>query len=110
MPVEPVDTGETLYRKLERASVKLMKDTWPLILSGQAGRRPQSSEEESTFHRAREVENIDEINLDRAYPARELIDLLRARTFPPYTGAYVRVGNRKVYLRLQLLYEDDLRG
>jgi methionyl-tRNA formyltransferase len=56
------------------------------------------------------VERIDEIDLDRAYPARELIDLLRARTFPPYTGAYVRVGNRKVYLRLQLLYEDDLRG
>ena len=110
MPVEPVDTGETLYRKLEGASVELMKDTWPLILSGQAGRRSQSSEAESTFHRAREVEKIDEIDLDRAYPARDLINLLRARTFPPYAGAYFRVGNRKVYLRLQLLYEDDLRG
>jgi methionyl-tRNA formyltransferase len=110
VPVEPVDTGETLYRMLERASVELMKDTWPIILSGQAGRRPQSVEEKSTFHRIRDVEKIDEIDLNRAYPARELINLLRARTFPPYTGAYFRVGNRKVYLRLQLLYEDDLRG
>jgi methionyl-tRNA formyltransferase len=109
VPVGPVDTGETLYRRLERASVELMKDTWPLILSGQAGRRPQSAEEESTFHRTREVEKIDEINPDKTYSGRELINLLRARTFPPYSGAYFRVGNRKVYLRLQLLYEGDLR-
>jgi methionyl-tRNA formyltransferase len=109
LPVEPVDTGETLYRKLEKASVELLKDTWPLILSGQAGRRSQASETESTFHRAWEVEKIDEIDPDRAYPARDLINLLRARTFPPYAGAYFRVGNRKVYLRLQLLDEDGLR-
>jgi methionyl-tRNA formyltransferase len=107
VPVEPVDTGKTLYRTLEEASLELLKDTWPLILSGQTGRRPQSSEEKSTFHRTRDVEKIDEIDLDRAYSARELIDLLRARTFPPYSGAYFRVGNRKVYLRLELLYEED---
>jgi methionyl-tRNA formyltransferase len=110
LPVEPVDTGETLYRKLEKASVELMQDTWPLILSGQAGRRSQQAlEAESTFHRAWEVEKIDEIDLNRAYPARDLINLLRARTFPPHAGAYFRVGNRKVYVRVQLLDEGDLK-
>jgi len=54
------------------------------------------------------VERIDEIDLDRTYTARELIDIVRARTFPPHRGAYFRVGQRKVYLRLQLFYENDI--
>ena len=34
--VEPIDTGETLHRKLERLSLELFKDTWPLVKSGEA--------------------------------------------------------------------------
>jgi methionyl-tRNA formyltransferase len=106
--VEPTDTGKTLYRKLEKAAVDLFKDTWPLICSGQAPRVPQAGE--GTYHRLRDVESIDEIHLDRKYKARELIDLVRARTFPPYPGAYFQAGGRKVYMRLQLLYENRLGG
>jgi methionyl-tRNA formyltransferase len=106
--VEPVDTGETLYRKLERACVELFKETWPLILRGQIAHIPQSVEA-GTYHCTRDVEQIDEIEIDRTYTARELINIFRARTFAPYAGAYFWVGERKVYLRLQLLYEDELR-
>jgi methionyl-tRNA formyltransferase len=52
------------------------------------------------------VGRIDAIDLDRTYTARELIDLLRARTFPPYPGAYFVQGERKVFLQLGLRYED----
>ena len=48
------------------------------------------------------------IDLDRRYAARELIDILRARTFPPHPGAYYMHGGRKIYLRLHLMYEDQL--
>ncbi len=105
--VEPVDTGETLYRKLERACVELFKETWPLIITGQAERIPQSGMK-GTLHRKSDVEQIDEIDPDRAYIARDLIDILRARAFPPYPGAFFRDGNRKVYVRVQLFYEQDL--
>lgn len=107
VPIEPVDTGETLYRKLEKACVDLFKEIWPKIRLGQAPRIPQS-EDEGTYHRTKDVKNIDCIDLDRTYSARELIDILRARTFPPYPGAYFTHEGRKVYLRLQLLYEDQL--
>ena len=106
VPIEPVDTGETLYRKLERACVELFKETWPLIRSGRAPRIPQDREE-GTYHRTCDVERIDPIDLDRTYTARELIDVIRARTFPPYPGAYFIHQGRKVYLRLQLLYEEQ---
>lgn len=105
--VEPVDTGKTLYRKLEQACVDLFKETWTLIRSRKAPRVPQPAR--GTAHRARDVEKIDRIDLDRNYTGRQLIDTLRARTFPPYPGAYFQDGERKVYLRLELLYEEDLR-
>ena len=106
--VEPVDTGEMLYRKLERTAVELFTETWPLIRSGQAPRILQNKSE-GTYHRVCDVEQIDEIDLDHTYTGRELINIIRARTFPPYAGAYFRHNGRKVYLRLQLLYEEELK-
>jgi methionyl-tRNA formyltransferase len=109
VPVELVDTGETLYRKLEQASLELFKDTWLLIKSDKPPRIPQSGEP-GTYHRTRDAEAIDEIDLDGTYVARDLINVLRARTFPPYKGAYFRHQGRKIYLRLQLFYEEQLGG
>jgi methionyl-tRNA formyltransferase len=107
IPVEPIDTGETLYRRLEKACVELFKETWPLIRSGQSPRFPQRKDE-GTYHRISDIERIDRIDLERTYTAKQLIDIIRARTFPPYPSAYFEYQGRKVYLRLQLLYEDEL--
>lgn len=104
--VEPVDTGETLYRKLERAGLDLLRETWPSIREGRAEAVPQEAAR-ATHHRKRDVERIDRIDLDRHYTARELIDILRARTFPPYSGAYIEEGGRRIHLRLQLEYAEE---
>lgn len=108
VPVEPVDTGETLYHKLERASVSLFQAMWPAIKTGTTPRILQTHGE-GTYHRTKDVEQIDYIDLDRSYTARDLINIIRARTFPPYKGAYIEEGEggRRVYLRLQLAYEED---
>jgi methionyl-tRNA formyltransferase len=102
--VLPEDTGETLYRKLERVALDLLQQTWPAIEAGSAPRRCQ--EGQGTSHRARDLERIDEIDLDRSYRARDLIDVLRARTFPPHRGAFFRAGGKRVYLRLGLEVEE----
>jgi methionyl-tRNA formyltransferase len=98
------DTGETLYHKLERASLELLQQTWPAIEAGNAPRRRQSGP--GTSHRARDLDRIDEIDLDRSYQARDLIDVLRARTFPPYKGAFFRAGGKRVYVRVCLEAEE----
>ena len=103
--IEPIDTGESLYKKLEKTCVNLFKDTWFMIRSRQAPRIPQLSNE-GTYHRTSDVELIDKIELDCKYTARELINILRARTFPPYKGAYFLHNGRKVYLQLKLFNED----
>ena len=104
--IEPVDTGETLYRKLERAGVELFRETWPRVEAGTYELRWQDPGEGET-HRRSDVERIDRIDLDREYRARDLIDILRARTFPPYKGAYFEVDGTKVYMELNLYYEED---
>ena len=105
--VEPVDTGETLYRKLEIASLDLFIDTWPLVASGNAPKTPQTKAG-GTYHRRKDTESIDHIDLGGQYTAKYLIDVLRARTFAPYSGAYIEVDGKRVYLRLQLMYENEL--
>src|SRR3989304_1857394 len=104
--VEPTDPAETLYRRLESACVELFTQAWPLVRAGKAPRISQNGAP-GTSHRMQDVERIDEIDLQATFKAQELIDLIRARTFPPYPGAYFRSGGRKVYLRLQLEYENE---
>lgn len=102
--VEAIDTGESLYRKLEAAALDLFRDTWPAIRDGQI--RPTPQAESGTSHRTADVATIDRIDLDREYAAGDLIDVLRARTFPPYRGAYFEMDGRRVYVRVSLEYDQ----
>ena len=106
VPVEMVDTGETLYRKLEQASLALFSESWPLVRAGRAPRISQSGEI-GTYHGTHDVEAINEIDLDRPYVARDFINVLRARTFPPYKGAYFIANGKRVYMRLGLEYGEE---
>jgi methionyl-tRNA formyltransferase len=102
---DPTDTGETLYRKLETASVQLFKDTWPLVRAGQASRYQQAGNG-GCSHRAADIAAIDEIDPEASYKAKDLINLIRARTFAPYPGAFFRSNGRKIFLRLDLSYDN----
>ena len=102
--VAETDTGATLYRKLEDACVALLAEAWPRFDAGELTPVPQDLTA-GTTHRVRDVEAIDRIDPGRAYTARELIDVIRARTFPPHKGAYIEVDGRRIHLRLDA--DDD---
>ena len=105
VPIEPIDTAATLYAKFEAASLDLLATAWPAIRAGTIPRHPQPTG--GTSHRVRDLASLDRIDLDRHYTARELIDLLRARTFPPHAGAYIEVDGKRIHVRLELTYSDD---
>lgn len=96
----PTDTGASLYQKLEDAAFEMFCEAWPLLLTGRASRTRQANG--GTFHRVRDVERIDRIDPERFMRAGELVDILRARTFPPYRGAYLDLGGRRIYIRVDL--------
>jgi len=94
------DTAESLYRKLEQASVELFQQTWPRIVAGNLQRRPQPPA--GSVHRVKDLSRLDEIDPNRLYSGRELIDWLRARTFPPHRGASIVLDGERVELQLSL--------
>lgn len=107
VPVDAIDTGQTLYLKLEDACIELFKNTWPQVREKRFLTVGQS-EGEGTYHRTKDVEKIDHIDLDATYTGQYLIDVLRARTFPPYKGAYFESNGCKIFMRLELVHEENL--
>lgn len=107
VPVACTDTGESLYHKLESCGLQLLRECWPDVRNGRAGRTGQRNEL-ATFHKRADVGGIDEIRLDESYNAGHLLNILRARTFPPYGGAYFRCGGRKVYINVELKDEEEI--
>jgi len=106
--VDPADTGGSLYAKLERECLRLFEESWPAIRKGEAPRLPQRPGE-GTFHRLSDLRKTDEIDPEKTYKGSDLINLIRARTYPPYAGAYFRRGGKKIYLRL-ILEEETHHG
>ena len=83
------DTGETLHEKAIFSMIELFKLAYPNIRSGRITRSPQDLAK-GTFHRASELEEFSRIDLDASYRARDLLNLLRARTFPGYPACSFR--------------------
>lgn len=106
--VLPTDTGETLYRKLEQSCIELFETAWHEFKAGTIERTPQPSSSEGTTHRIRDLARIDEIDLNGTYQASHLINILRARTFPPHEGCYFTTEVGRVYLRVQLMTEEEM--
>ena len=85
IPYDWTDNGETLYQKAQDAMVKLFCQTYPVLRSRCIDSKPQNKKIGS-FHHSSEIDPASIINLDRMYSARDLINLLRARTFDGYPG------------------------
>ena len=105
--VEPVDTGATLYRKLEAAGISLFAETWASIRNGTAPRIPQQPGT-GTYHRTTDVRTVDRIDLDEPTTARSLLNRLRARTFRPFESTWFETEDgRRVQLRVDLEYASE---
>lgn len=106
VPQYITDTGETLYKRLMESMVNFFKLHWPLKPWWESTGLPQE-EWLATTHKVKDVEKIDELKLDETYTFRYILNVLRARTFKGYKGAYFRHNGEKIYMSLQLEREND---
>lgn len=102
------DNAKDLYRKLEDAQVELFQEVWEQLKQGTVKSVTQSKDE-GTLHAVKDFKEICQIELDKQYTARDLLNRLRALTFPPYDNAYVIVDGEKFYLRLEVYPEKSGR-
>ncbi len=100
------DTGATLYHKAQEEIVRLFKEKFPEIKAGRIPRIPQDLARGSV-HRARELEEVSKIELDRSYTARALLNLIRARTFPPYPAVSFIDKNQRYEVRIEIKKADE---
>lgn len=92
VPTFPEDTALTLYRRLEVASMHLLEECWPSI--GSLEPRPQTPG--GDFHRLADLASLDPTEADM-----DLLNRLRARTFPPF-GAEYTVDGRRYRIRVEI--------
>ena len=100
--IHSTDTGGSLYRRLAEESIALFQEAWPKLIKGELIGEAQDHSR-ATVHRITDLQTTDEIHLDSATTGRELINRLRARTFPPHSGCWFRDGHgRKIMIRVEL--------
>lgn len=95
------DTGGTLFHKAQAAICELFEKTYPLVRSGQYSRTAQNLEEGS-FHWGKELEPASRIEIDNSYTGRQLLNLLRARTFEGKPACRFSDGGNEYEVRVQI--------
>lgn len=102
------DTGESLYHKARKEILKLFYESYPKLISGNFEIQNQKKEEGS-FHYAKELDDASEIFLDKNYTGKDLLNIIRARTFPPFPAAYFYDENGEKYdVRIKITKSDNI--
>lgn len=98
--VEPEDTGKTLHERLMFEMVELFKDNWEEVRKGVEGREQDLNR--GSTHRKEDLDEASKIRLEEEMKAAELIDRLRALSYPPHKTAYFERNGEKFYLNLEI--------
>jgi methionyl-tRNA formyltransferase len=93
VPISDDDTAFTLFRKMTEAAALLMRESYPLLVSGQAPRLAQAQAQASYFGGRKPEDGRIEWN----QPARAIFNLVRAVTHP-YPGAFTSWQGRRLYV------------
>jgi methionyl-tRNA formyltransferase len=95
------DNGKTLYVKAQQAIINLFIKNYNNIITGNYQRQQQNLTEGS-FHTAKELDMASIIDLNKTYTAKELINLIRARTFEPHPSCWFDDNGEKFEIRVQI--------
>ena len=105
VPVAADDTAMSLYQRLMIAAVNLVRDHGDDILHGRI--TPWEQPPGGTAHVEKEFYDLLRLDLERHYRAGDLINLLRAMTFPPHANLYFEHNEGRTHINLQLCREGN---
>lgn len=95
------DTGESVHRRCRELAVDLFRRNFEKVASGSVQPQPQNPSD-GTSHRAAQIEAASEIELDATYTARRLLNIVRARMFPPHPTAFFTDGGKRFSVEVQI--------
>ncbi|MCB0396237.1 MAG: methionyl-tRNA formyltransferase [Flavobacteriales bacterium] len=94
VPIEENDSGQDLYNRCEEYGIQLLKETWPALLAGTAGRIPQ--DESRKLYHNRDYPYGGVVNF--SWSVKEVCNYVRALYFPPFRGPFTFVNGKKLYV------------
>ena len=96
------DNAETLYNKSLNEIIKLFSEFYPKFRNGEINSYPQSND--SSFHLASELDKFSEIDLEKSYKARDLLNIIRARTTSSnkFKSAFFKDGKKKFRVKITI--------
>jgi len=95
------DTGKTLYDKAKLAMVELFVDSFPKILNNDYKRRKQNLEI-NTYHFAKDLDKVCTLYLEKEYVLKNVLNILRARTFEGHPACFFYDNNKKYEVRIDI--------
>ncbi len=105
--VQPWDTAESLYHRLQDLGYHLFVETWPAIVKGHTEGVPQRALAGGSQHHSSELASVTFTDLDAPTTARTVLNVLRARTFPPHEGVRYVDDGHLVEARIELRRVED---
>jgi len=104
--VDPDDDGRDLYDRLETAQFEQFKECWPAIRDGTAETTEQIPDE-GTYHYKQDFVDLWEIDRSETARVGDLLDRLRALTFPPYDNAYFEIDGTRYWVDIDIRPATD---
>jgi len=95
------DTGKTLHEKSKREIIDLFKKNYKKIINGRFPRKKQNLRKGS-FHLAFEIDQASKIELNKKYPARDLLNILKARTYSGFPAAWFIDQGKKYEVTIEI--------
>jgi methionyl-tRNA formyltransferase len=86
-PIYLTDTASDLYKRLMNGITRLFIENWDLIASGKLIGIPQDHSL-ATYNKKVDLEKFNQVYLDEEYSLRQLLRILRARTFNDRSYAF----------------------
>lgn len=100
------DNGETLYKKAQKEIVALFQSTYPSLRENTLVPLVQDLSKGS-FHLSSEIDTASKIDIDATFTARQLFNLLRARTFQGHPSCWFEeVNGEKFEVRIKITRKE----
>lgn len=96
-----LDNGQSLYEKAQQEMISLFKETYPVLRNGDVATK-QQNDIEGSFHHSSEIHSKSKIELDEEYVARDLLNLMRARTFTGHPSCWFEDGEKQYEVSIKI--------
>ncbi|MFH1305309.1 MAG: formyltransferase family protein, partial [Candidatus Omnitrophota bacterium] len=103
------DSGFTLRERSKSEIVKLFEEKFDEIVSNRISRIKQDLDK-GTFHLEKDLEEGSRVDLNRKYTARELLNILRARSGFGRGGSWFEENGEKYEVDIRIKNKDGENG